>query len=126
MLIGRININTAPRPVLMALPNMTEDIADSIIAAQSGVDGSSVRFGWLLSGGAAARRQFKGWEPFMTRRSQVYRVQVVGHFTSEGPVARVEAVIDVSRASPRIRLWRDLSGLGRGFDPGVLMGNASR
>lgn len=122
---GRINVNRAPLPVLMALPGMTEDVANAIVAAQPGTGGSadysSTGYGWLLANSVVTKQQFKSWEPFITGRSHVFRVQAVGYFEDGGPVVRVEAVIDVSGSSPRFRLWRDLNPLGRGFDPLVLM-----
>ncbi len=59
--------------------------------------------------------KLKTLEKFITARSQVYRVQVVGHFKTGGPTARIEAIIDTNRGRPRIVYWRDLSELGRGF-----------
>jgi hypothetical protein len=47
----------------------------------------------------------------------VYRVQSVGYFDGKGPAARVEAVIDANGGRPRILAWRDLSELGRGWNP---------
>ena len=55
-------------------------------------------------------------EQYITARSQVYRVQSVGHFDSGGPTARVEAVIDTNAGRPRIVYYRDLTGLGKGFN----------
>jgi type II secretory pathway component PulK len=128
---GRINVNTAPWPALMSLPGMTEDLADAIVAARGASDTSSEAFSnlgvaWLLTSGSVTKDQFKRLEPYITGQSQVFRVQAVGYFEEGGPQARVEAVIDVSGSSPRIRYWRDLTGLGRGVDTQVLMRTVSR
>ncbi len=127
---GRINCNVAPREVLLALPGITEDIADAIVSGQpssgttSGNDWSTTDHGWLLVDGHVTKEQFKTFEQYITGRSQMFRIQVIGYFEDGGPVARLEAVIDVSGSSPRIRMWRDLTPLGRGVDPGVLMGTS--
>jgi len=124
---GRVNVNTAPWAVLMALPGMTEELADSIVSARgqstssTGSD-SNAGVAWLLSDGTLTKDQFKRMEAFMTGQTQVFRVQAAGYFEEGGPVARVEAVIDVSGPSPRVRYWRDLTQLGRGFSPRILMG----
>ena len=55
-------------------------------------------------------------ERYITARSQVYRVQVVGYLDNGGPTARVEAVIDTNLGRPRIVYFRDLTELGKGFD----------
>ena len=58
----------------------------------------------------------KKMEPYITARSQVYRVQSVGYFDEGGPTARVEAVIDTNQGRPRIVYYRDLTPLGKAFD----------
>jgi hypothetical protein len=110
----------------MSLPGMTEQLADGIVAARGGMElsnesMSNLGVSWLISSGAVTAEQFKRIEPHITGQTQVFSVQAVGYFEEEGPVARVEAVVDVSKSSPRVRYWRDLSGLGRGFDPRWLM-----
>ncbi len=127
---GRINVNTAPWPVFLALPGMTEEMADTIISARGQADTSSEALAnqgvaWLLTSGSVTKAQFKQLEPFITGQTQVFRVQVTGYYEQGGQSARVEAVIDVSGSSPRIRSWRDLTGLGRGFDPQLLMQTVS-
>ena len=124
---GRINVNTAPRPVLMALPGATEEIADALVAARGTSDSSSEALSnlgvtWMLSSGSVTKDQFKTMQPYITGRSLVFRLQVIGYFEEGGLFGRVEAVIDMSGSSPRIKHWRDLSRVGRGFDPQTLMG----
>lgn len=127
---GRINVNTAPWPVLMALPGATEEIADALVAARGTSDSNSDAMSnlgvtWMLSSGSVTKDQFKTMQPYITGRSLVFRVQVTGYYEEGGPVGRVEAVIDLSGSSPRIKHWRDLSRVGRGFDPQTLMGTVS-
>ncbi len=124
--IGRINVNTAPFEVLMAVPGMSEELAEAIIAArQVQFDDTSEQFwagtGWLLSSGTLELDEYKKFEPYITGRTQVFGVQAVGYFHGSGTVARLEAVIDVSGELPRLLLCRDLSPLGRGFDPRQLL-----
>jgi type II secretory pathway component PulK len=123
---GRINVNTAPWPALMSLPGLTEDLGDAIVAARGTSDSASeamsnLGVAWLLTSGAVTKDQFKKMETYITGQTQVFRVQAIGYFEQGGPQARIEAVLDLSGSSPRIRFWRDLSGHGRGFDPQVLM-----
>ncbi len=126
---GRINVNSAPAPVLMAAPGMTEEMAAAIEATRPQIAGSSGQsantgVGWMIEGGTITRDQFKQIEPYITGRSQVYRVQIVAYFEDGGPYARVEAVIDLAGPSPRIRSWHDLRPLGRGFDAAALMNSS--
>jgi hypothetical protein len=60
---------------------------------------------------------FQALEQYITGTSHVFRVQSIGYFSLSGPVARVEAVIDTTPNMPRILYFRDMTDLGRGFDP---------
>jgi len=118
---ARVNVNTAARTVLQALPGLTESDVDTILSTRptlgtnAGTDTTFNTPAWLLTQANLDVNKLKTLEKFITARSQVYRVQVVGHFKNGGPTARIEAIIDTNRGRPRIVYWRDLSELGRGF-----------
>jgi DNA uptake protein ComE-like DNA-binding protein len=126
---GLVNVNTAPKPVLMALPGMTSAIADGIIAHRNaaGTDLSSVA--WLLD--VAQPQEFQPFAGALTVRSYQFRMHAVGRVgvpyasrapseTPERPRAfkRMLAVYDPT-AAPRARLvyWKDLTRLGMPYDP---------
>ena len=78
---------------------------------------------WLLTEANLPLAKLKALEPYITARSQVYRFQSIGYFQGVGgPVARIEAVIDVNNGKPRIIYERDLTALGAGFDVKQLSG----
>jgi type II secretory pathway component PulK len=118
---ARVNVNTAPKAVLLALPGLVESDVDSILSTRPAPGSSTASDttyntpAWLLTQANLDVSKLKTLEKFITARSQVYRVQVVGHFKGGGPTARIEAIIDTNRGRPRIVYWRDLSELGRGF-----------
>ena len=56
-------------------------------------------------------------ERYITARTFVYRIQSIGYFDGGGPMTSVEAVVDVSSGTPHIVYYRDLTGLGKAFDP---------
>jgi hypothetical protein len=72
---------------------------------------------WLVTEANLDARKVQSLDRYITARTQVYRVQVVGYFDQSGPAARVEAVIDANQGLPRILYRRELSELGKGFDP---------
>ena len=124
---GLININTASYEVLTALPGLQEGDADKIYAVQpkllSGEPlGDAYKTpAWLLTEAGLSRQRLQGLEKYVTTRTQVYRVQVIGYFenTADGtrsPSARVEAVIDTNNGRPRLLYWRDLTELGTGAE----------
>lgn len=113
-LTPRINLNTAPREVLMAVPGMTDSEADAVIAQRDSQDPAApgtVSGAWAVTSGAVSQATYRKIGKYVTGRTMVYRVQSVGYFARGGPVARVEAVIDVNQGAPRILYFRDLTDL---------------
>ena len=120
---ARVNVNTAPREVLMTLPGMTDAMADLILAKrpsyQNGQspDATYSTVAWLLQDDSLTPSILQGLERYITARTQVYRVQSIGYFAQGGPLARVEAVVDANQGKPRIVYYRDLTEMGRSIDP---------
>lgn len=121
-LVPRINVNTAPREVLLGVPGMTEEYADAIIttrASQVPTDPAYPSAAWVMTAANVPPATFKSLEKYITGSTMVYRVQSIGYFTEGGPVARMEAVVDTNQGAPRFLHVRDLTDLEnpRGFDP---------
>lgn len=118
----RININTAPPPVLWALPGIQASDVQKILAhrpSRAGGDPPDAIFNtpaWLMFEAGLASSRVKAWEKYITARSQVYRVNAIGSYERGGPFARIEAIIDTNGGQPRIIYRRDLTELGKGFE----------
>jgi type II secretory pathway component PulK len=123
---ARVNVNTAPRAVLMSLPGTTDTEVQSILDNQPGpnadpTDTTYQTQAWLMTKANLSKARMTALERYVTARTQVYRVQSIGQLDGGGPVARVEAVIDTNpqagaAGKPRILMMRPLSDLGRGYD----------
>jgi type II secretory pathway component PulK len=115
---ARVNVNTAAREVLAAIPDLSEADVEAIMSLRPKASASeppSAIFetpAWLLTEAHLKAENLKKIEKNITTKSQVYYVQAVGYFDGAGPTARVEAVIDINAGRPRIIMWRDLSELG--------------
>ena len=122
-MVPRINVNTAPREVLLAIPGMDETLADKIISQrpnQVPSEPGTTSAAWLVTTDTLTSAQHKAMEKYLTGSTMVYRVQSIGYFKGvNGPVARMEAVIDTNQGAPRFLMVRDLSDLEnpRGFSP---------
>jgi hypothetical protein len=121
---GRINVNQAPREVLLTVPGLTEEMVDQIISARhpeptEELPGSQHPT-WLLSQLIVTLDEMKAMLPYLTCGGGVYRAQVVGYFEENGPAVRGEALIDTTSGTPRQLLWREMTHLGRGFNPATL------
>jgi type II secretory pathway component PulK len=131
---GRLNINTASKVVLQALggiktgrdeddpPILTETDLQSIMSNRpTGADAFTNPVyqtpAWLITQAGLKPKAVKQIERYITTRSQVFRFQVLGYFDAATTVARVEAVVDTNAGRPRILHFRDLTLLGKGFNP---------
>ena len=118
---ARININTAPREVVTAIPGLMDTDVDKIMSLRpqmSATDPPADIFTsptWLLTEAQLSLTTLRTLDTYVSARTQVYRVQSVGYFDGKGPAARVEAVIDVNGGRPRIVAWRNLTELGKGW-----------
>ena len=119
----RINVNTAPRNVLLALPGLDSSDVDDIVSRRpsaASTDPSDPIYttpAWLYTEDVIPAAKLIALERYVTARSQVYRIQSVGYFERGGPVVRVEAIVDTNDGKPRILYYRDLTELGRAIDP---------
>lgn len=118
---GRININQAPRVVLMCIPGMTTDLADQIIAKRT-QDPASASFPpdqkygtWPLVEGITDLKTMKKLYPFVTAGGNVYRAQIIGTFDKGSPSARIEAVFDATQRPTRLLFWKDMTRSPGGF-----------
>jgi type II secretory pathway component PulK len=126
---GLLNINTAPKQVLMCLPNVQEPFVDALIAHRttSGVDLSNI--GWLLDvpvDDQLKRQQMKEIANFVTVRSYQFMIQGLGRIGEAvagsgggepAPFAfrRTAAVYD--KSAKRLLYFKDMTHLGFPYDP---------
>ena len=117
---ARINVNTAPREVLLTIAGFSDADVQTIIAMRpkwSASEPPGPEFqtpAWLASDATLKLSTLRSLEKVITTRSQVYHMQVVGRFDNgTGRTSRVEAIIDTNYGRPRIVLYRDWSEVGR-------------
>lgn len=119
---ARVNINTASRAVLAALPNLEDADVQAILdhrPVPGATDTPDPIFNtpaWLITEANLPVSKLQALEQYITGQSQVYRVQALGYFDGGGPTARLEAVIDTNAGRPRIVYFRDLTEIGKGFN----------
>lgn len=128
---GLVNVNTAPKQVLLCLPGITEEIALKIMEYRTTPGNDLSNMGWLLSVVDAAVLQ--RFAPFITCRSHQFRIHAVGRVGTPylpgaeastdaperpGAFKRMVAVYDkLATPSPRIVYWKDQTKLGMPYDP---------
>ena len=121
---GRLNINQAPRALLAGVPGFTSDIVDQIIANRDvamGEQRPEQKYEtWILTAGYVDLAAMKKLMPLVTAGGSVYRAQVVGFFDPQGPVQRLEVLIDGTKNPPIVRRRWELRNLGPGYTPDIL------
>jgi type II secretory pathway component PulK len=128
---ARINVNTAPQAVLSALPGLSDADVQNIITHRPdslSTDPPDTAYqtpAWLLTQANIPPAVLRTLDRYITTRSQVYRVQVIGYLDGGGPMKRIEAVIDANQGHPRIVYYRDLSELGIGYSRDAIAGTPS-
>jgi DNA uptake protein ComE-like DNA-binding protein len=121
---GRVNINAATRPVLRGIPGLPAAAVGKIVSRRElepDLVLSDQRHAvWLLVENIVTLEEMKQLERYVTTRGDAFSGQAVGFFDAGPSAARGEFVVDRSGATPRLRAWRDLSPLGRGFTTAAL------
>jgi type II secretory pathway component PulK len=125
---ARVNVNTAPSAVLSALsdangqPLLDATTVQNIVSSRPTYTGMAAPDpiyqtpAWLITQAGVTADKMATLDQYLTARSQVYRLQALGYLDGGGPTARVEAIIDVNAGRPRVVYYRDLTGLGKGFN----------
>ncbi len=118
---GVMDLRHASIPAIQALPNMTAELAASIAdkAQQRSLEEQS--FGWLLSERVVDLQTFQRLEPYLTSTPRIFRLNVVGFYSNEQTMARVQAIVDASSSPPKV-LWLQELPVGSAITPSFLAG----
>jgi hypothetical protein len=123
---GGISVNHAPRSVLLAVPGMSDSLADRIVAARGNQDTAGKQDRqlptWLLTEGLVDLATMQRLLPNLNAGGDVWRGQVVAHFDEQGPTSRLEVVVDAAVRPARQVHGRDLRLWGAGFSRPLLSG----
>lgn len=115
--IGRININTAPRDVLACLPGLDESMVEALISnrpEQTDTGGIA----WVASVIDPQKAVEIG--DYITGRSYQFSADIVSVSGDGRAFKRFRLVVDAVSGVPRIIYWKDLTHLGWPLDPEIL------
>ena len=110
--LGLVNLNTAPKFVLMCLPGLSEGDADTIISAreQTNTQGPSTTLTWART--ALGNGKFTTIAPYVTVQSYQYSADIVAVSGDGRAFKRVRVVVDARTQPARIVYHKDLTDLG--------------
>ena len=114
---GLVNVNTAPRAVLMSLSELEAGDADALIAARSGSEADSTSIAWVADALPREKAIAIGGE--ITVRSFLYSADILAISGDGRAFKRYRAVLDARRSPPRVIYWKDLTYLGWPLSPDI-------
>ncbi len=114
---GRLDVNTAPLEALLALPEITAEQAEAIVAAQASLtEAERATVCWPLLAGVLEPGEFASLVDHITNRSTCYRVRLLAGEVAgdelDGPLRDAvvyELVIDFAGDEPRLASVRDMT-----------------
>ena len=119
--VGRININTAPRDVLLTLTGLTglaESDIDALLAARaSAVADNPTSISWVYD---ALGSRANGLGSFINGQGSQYSADIVAVSGNGRGYRHVKVVIDTSTPTPQIIFRHDITDRGWPLDPQVL------
>ncbi|MDO4586866.1 MAG: type II secretion system protein GspK [Planctomycetia bacterium] len=130
VILGRVNINEAPRTVLETIPDLTSVDVQKIINSRPSLqerDLSKYRHAaWLYTEGVVNLAKMKKIWSKTTTGGDVYRGQIVSFMEDQGANRRGEVVVDNTVSPPRQVFYKDLSMYGQGYSQNILTGKETR
>lgn len=126
VITGRVNINEAPREVLLAIPGMNEQIVSRVVSTRRSLVSANrsnelQQPTWLVTENVLDLATLKTLWDKITVGGDVYRCQVVGFLEGQGTNSRYEIVVDATVSPPRQVFFKDLTMYGRVYPERILV-----
>ncbi len=115
---GRINIQQAPREVLLGIPGISAETVDQLLSSRetgSRDTESQIHPVWLLVEGIVDLPTMKQLLPWLNTGGDVIRAEIIAYYEHDSPWTRQETMLDGTRKGTPAIYYRDLRRMGRGF-----------
>ena len=109
-IMGLVNINRAPKPVLLCLPSLEESDVDSLIDRRSSSSTELESIAWVLD--VLDRNKAVAIGSFITTHSYQYRADIVSVSHNGRAFRRYVTVLDTLESPARIKYWKSLTHMG--------------
>ncbi|MCU0914747.1 MAG: type II secretion system protein GspK [Planctomycetes bacterium] len=117
---GLVNVNTAPKEVLMCLPGLEEKDVDDLLAYRGayalGEEPNSIA--WVTE--VLDQTKATGIGQYITVHSNQYSADVVALSGNGRAYQRYKAVLDTQQTPPRVTYWRALTHFGWPLDTEIV------
>jgi hypothetical protein len=115
---GRINVNTAPKEVLLCLPGLEESDAAALVAQRPTADADRASMAWVVQ--ALSRQKALAIGNYITSFSYQFSADIVSAPSSGRAFKRCRVVIDARTSPPKIVYRQSLTHLGWPLSPDIL------
>jgi len=115
---GRINVNTAPKEVLLCLPGLEESDAASLVAQRPTGDADRTNIAWVVQ--ALSRQKALAIGNYITSFSYQFSADIVSAPSSGRAFKRCRVVVDARTSPPKVVYRQNLTHLGWPLSPDIL------
>lgn len=106
---GLVNVNTAPKAVLLCLPGLEESDVEALLSRRSSGDGLDT-IAWVAE--VLERNKAVAVGSYVTTRSFQYSVDIVSIAGNGRAYKRYKTVFDMSREKPQVVYWKSMTHFG--------------
>jgi type II secretory pathway component PulK len=118
-LTGLVNVNTAPREVLLCLPELTENDTDELISKRASLDETDLAtIAWVAE--VLPQEKAVAIGAHITTASFQQSADIIGVSRNGRAYRRYRVVLDMQQGTPQILYWKSLHHLGWPLDPDIL------
>ncbi len=115
---GLVNVNTAPREVLLCLPGLEESDADALVSYREANARSLDSIAWVTQ--TLEEEKATAIGGYITVRSYQYSADVVCLSGNGRAYKRCRAILDTQAGAPRVVYWRSLTHFGWPLQPEIV------
>jgi type II secretory pathway component PulK len=115
---GLVNVNTAPREVLLCLPELDESDVDDLLVAREDLDTDTSSVAWVSEMIEPEKAAAVG--SYITTRSYQFSADILAVSGDGRAYRRCRAVLDARESPPRVVCWQDLTHLGWPLDADII------
>jgi len=115
---GLVNVDAAPKEVLMCLPGLEESDVEALLSYRSANSDKLTSIAWVTE--VLDRAKAVGIGSYITVRSYQYSADIVCLSGNGRAYKRYKAVIDMQGSSPRVVYWKTLTDFGWPLDSEIV------
>ena len=115
---GLINVNTAPKEVLLCLPRLEESDVAALMAKRAGAETDRTNIAWVAE--VLPREKAAAIGGAITTRSYQFSADIVSIAATGRAFRRCRVVVDARQSPPKVIYRQNLTHLGWPLDPDII------